>query len=114
MGPHQILQRCVMEEEVQNVLKEAHEGLAGSHTRLDTTARKVLLVRLWWPTLYNDAREWVLSCDTCQKANKPLKRDFMPLNPSHAQQLFERWGLDFVSPLKVSRARHYRYIVVAT
>ena len=38
----------------------------------------------------------------------------MPLNPSHAQELFERWGLDFISPLKVSRARHCQYIVVAT
>ncbi|XP_059073276.1 uncharacterized protein LOC131874069 [Cryptomeria japonica] len=38
----------------------------------------------------------------------------MPLNPSHAQELFERWGLDFVEPLKVSHARQCRYIVVAT
>lgn len=93
-----------MEEEVQSVLREAHEGLAGGHMGLDTTAQKVLLTGLWWPTLYNDAQEWVLSCDTSQRANEPLKRDSMPLNPSHAQELFERWGLDFVGPLKVSRA----------
>ena len=62
----------------------------------DTTARKVLLARtLWWPTLYADAKKWVVSCDTCQWASKPLKRDFMPLSPSQPQELFERWGLDF-------------------
>ena len=38
----------------------------------------------------------------------------MPLNPSQAQELFERWGLDFIGPLKVSRTRRCRYIVVAT
>ncbi|XP_059064646.1 uncharacterized protein LOC131856750 [Cryptomeria japonica] len=34
---------------------------------LDTTALKVLLAGLWWPTLYNDAWEWVVGCDTCQR-----------------------------------------------
>lgn len=53
-----------------------------------------------------------MSCDTCQRAGKPLKRDFMPLNPSNAQELFERWGLDFVGQLKTSK-RRCRYIVVA-
>lgn len=43
-----------------------------------------------------------------------MKRDFIPLNPLHAQEHFERWGLDFVEPLKVSKTRRCRYIVVAT
>lgn len=29
MGPDKILRRCVMEEEISSVLKEAHDGLAG-------------------------------------------------------------------------------------
>ena len=81
---------------------------------LDTTARKILLAGLWWLTVYNDARKWVVGCDTCERARKPLKRDFMLLNPSHAQELFEQWGLDFVGPLKVSRMHRCQYIVVAT
>lgn len=38
----------------------------------------------------------------------------MPLNPSQAQELFEWWGLDSVEPLKVSRTRICRYIIIAT
>lgn len=114
MGPNQVLRRCVLEEEIQGVLREAQEGPVGGHMGPDTTARKVLLAGLWWPTLHNDAREWVTSCDTCQRVGRPLKRDFMPLNPSNAQELFERWGLDFIGPLKPSRARRCEYIVVAT
>lgn len=64
--------------------------------------------------MYNDTRVWVVACNTCQRARKPLKRDFMPLNPSHAKELFEWWGLDFVRPLKVSKTQRCRYIVVAT
>lgn len=67
MGPDQILRRCILEEEIQGVLREAHEGPAGGHMGLDTMARKVLLAGLWWLTLHNDAREWVTSCDTCQR-----------------------------------------------
>lgn len=104
MGPDQILRQCVLEEEIPGVLREAHEDVAGGHMGPDMTARKVLLAGLWWLTVHNDAREWVTSCDTCQRAGRPLKRDFMPLNLSNAQELFERWGLDFIGPLKPSRA----------
>lgn len=37
----------------------------------------------------------------------------MPLFPSQPHELFERWGLDFVGPLKVSNMQRCR-IVVAT
>ena len=78
MGPDHILRWCVLEEEIPKVLKEAHEGLAGGHTGPDTTTRKILLARLSWPTMYNDTRDWVVGCDTCQRARKLLKRYFMP------------------------------------
>ena len=65
MGPDQILRRCILKEEILKVLKEAHEGLVGGHMGLDTTVRKILLAGLWWPTVHNDAREWVIACDTC-------------------------------------------------
>ena len=112
-GSNHILQRCVLEEEIPQVLKEAHEGPVGGHMGPDTTVRKILLAGLWWPIVYNDAREWVVECDTCQRAGKLPKRDFMPLYLSHAQERFERWGLDFIGPLKVSKIRRCQYIVVA-
>lgn len=102
MGPNEVLQRCVMEEEISGVLRESHEGQARQHMGSNARAWKVLLVGLWLPTLYADAQEWVLSCDTCQRVGKPLKRDFMPLFPSQPQELFECWGLNFVRPLPTS------------
>lgn len=38
MGHDQILRRCVMEEEIIGVLKEAHDWLAGGHMGLDAIA----------------------------------------------------------------------------
>ena len=54
-------------EKVPSVLRESHEGLAGGHMGPDTMTRKLLLAGLWWPTLYNDVREWVIDCNTCQR-----------------------------------------------
>lgn len=75
---------------------------------LDATARKVLFAGLWWSTLHNDGHEWVVGCDTCQRTGKPLKWDFVPLFPSQPQELFERWDLDLVGPLKVSNMHRYQ------
>lgn len=102
MGPNKVLRRCMMQEEIPGVLKESHEELARGHMGPNATARKVLLVGLWWLTLHSDAREWVVRCDTCQRVGKPLKQDFIRLFPSQPKELFKRWGLDFVGPLKVS------------
>lgn len=59
-----------MKEEIPSVLKEAHDGLAGGRMGPNATASKVLLAGLWWPTVHTNAREWVVRCDTCQRAGK--------------------------------------------
>lgn len=46
LGSDGILRRCVLEEEILRVLRESHEGLAGGHMGLDTTAWKILLAGL--------------------------------------------------------------------
>lgn len=77
MGPNHVLQRCVIQEEILTVLKESHEGLARGHLRPDATTHKVLLVGLWWLMVRIDAWEWLVGCDTYQRIDKPLKRDYM-------------------------------------
>lgn len=112
MGLDQVLRKCVMQEEIPGVLRESHEELARGHMEPDAIMQKALLER-WWPTLHTDAREWVLGCDTCKRVGKLLKWDFMPLFPSQPQELFERWGLDFIGPLKASHMHRCKYTVVA-
>lgn len=114
MGPDKVLRRYVIEEEIMGILRESHEGLVGDHMGPDVTTRKVLLAGLWRPTLYADARKWVLTCATCQRARKPLKIDFMLSFPSQPQELFKQWGLEFVQPLPASSTHRCKYILVAT
>ena len=51
MGMDDILRRCVLEHERDNIMYEAHYGPAGVHFQADTTAKKIQQSRLWWPTL---------------------------------------------------------------
>lgn len=81
-----------MEEEVRGVLKEGHDGLAGGHMGPNATTRKVLLAGLWWPTLHTDAQEWVIGCDTCQRAGKPLE-GFHASLPLAAARAIQTMGL---------------------
>lgn len=60
-------------------------------------------------------QKYVKKCDPCQRIGKPTTRSAMPLHPILAQIPFEKWGIDFVRPIKPpSRRGQCRYILIAT
>ena len=59
MGLDDILRRCVLEHERNNIMYEAHYGPAGGHFQADTTAKKIQQSGLWWPTLHRDCKKFV-------------------------------------------------------
>ena len=56
MGLDDILRRCVLEHERNNIMHEAHYGPTRGHFQADTIAKKIQQSGLWWPTLYKDAK----------------------------------------------------------
>jgi hypothetical protein len=99
LGLDNILRRCVLNHERQDILWECHNGVAGGHVGGKATAQKVLQAGLWWATLFKDAKEYARSCDTCQRVGKPSHRDELPLQPVRALQAFEKWVVDFIGPI---------------
>lgn len=49
----------VPESKYLEVLHHAHAGIAGGHFSGITTAKTILWSSLWWPTLHQDALEFV-------------------------------------------------------
>ena len=45
----------------------------------DTTAKAIMTAGLWWPTLFQDAKEYVKRCEDCQRTKVPIRKDNMPL-----------------------------------
>ena len=90
-GPHLykegvdgIIRRCVPEHEQGQILWKCHSEAYGGHHAGDRTAHKVLQSGFYWPTLFKDARKFVLSCDECQRIGNIGKRQEMPMNYSLA------------------------------
>ncbi|KAK1666958.1 hypothetical protein QYE76_055117, partial [Lolium multiflorum] len=66
-GVDGIMRRCVPEYEQQEILSKCHGSAYGGHHAGERTAQKVLQSGFYWPTLFKDARKFILSCDECQR-----------------------------------------------
>ena len=68
-----VLLKCVDETESKSIFKDMHEGICGGHYMAKTTTHKILRAGFCWPTLFNDAHNFVKLCDTCQRFSGKLK-----------------------------------------
>ncbi|XP_074352271.1 uncharacterized protein LOC141691431 [Apium graveolens] len=66
-GFSKALLRCVDEEEGNYILREVHEGICGNHSWGSSLAMKVLRQGYYWPTMKEDAINFVRACDRCQR-----------------------------------------------
>lgn len=114
-GKDKQLRLCVTKAEYIKVLEPAHAGLSRGHFFADTTAKAIMTAGLWWPTLFQDAAEFVKRCDQCQRVKVPIRKDNMPLRPMMGARAFAKWGIDFVGPINPPAHRtRAQYIIVAT
>ena len=60
-----LIRRCIPQDETRDALRHCHALDVGGHFGVSKTASKVLQSSFWWPTLFKDAREYVLICDRC-------------------------------------------------
>eukprot|EP00253_Pinus_taeda_P029787 PITA_29787 len=111
LGPDQILRHCVREEEVFDILLTCHDGPCGGHFATKRIAFKILQVGYYWPTLHQDVRRYISQCDRCSRMGKPTPRHEMPLQPQVTLEPFEKWGMDFLSPINPP-LRQRSYIIV--
>lgn len=54
--------------------------------------------RLWWLTVFKDAKEYARACDVCQRTGKLYRRDEMPLHPVVELQPFYKWAVGPINP----------------
>ena len=96
----------------QLVLREAHDAALGGHFGMDKTLAR-LKQTYTWPNMSADVREYVRSCDQCQR-NKPaggktrglLQPLPVPTDP------WEEVSLDFVSGLPKTKDGHDCILVI--
>ncbi|GKV30684.1 hypothetical protein SLEP1_g39469 [Rubroshorea leprosula] len=57
---------CLTPYEAKYAVREVHEGVCGTHIGGKTLARKILRHGYYWPTMVEDAQNYVKKCPTCQ------------------------------------------------
>ena len=56
-----------MGEDAKYVLEEVHGGVCGDHMGVKSLVRKIMRTGYFWPTMQQDAAEFVKKCDSCQR-----------------------------------------------
>jgi hypothetical protein len=114
-GPDQETRLCVPTKEQHGIITHLHDGSAGGHQGPDTTIKKILSAKYWWPTLHKDVYAHTKNCHACQVSTTNFRyQGKVPLKSTPPLGPFQRWGLDFVGPIRPATCQGYKYILVAT
>jgi hypothetical protein len=109
--PDQIFRRCIPDNEVSSVIKFFHYEACGGHFSSRKTTTKILQSGFYWLTMFKDSHAFCKTCENYQKLGSISKRHMMPLNPILVIEIFDCWGIDFMSPFPPSFG--FFYILVA-
>ncbi|CAG8559382.1 16235_t:CDS:2 [Cetraspora pellucida] len=102
--------RVLKKDEIRAILFSMHDDPLAGHFGFQATYQRIA-TRYYWPQIGNDIKEYVRTCEWCQKKKKPCTKE--PLYPIKIGQAFDRIGIDIVGPLPIT-SKNNRYIVVAT
>lgn len=60
-----MLLNCLLQDEAQETMEQFHKGDCGRHLYWKTTAKKILRVGLYWPSLFADVYKKVANYWEC-------------------------------------------------
>nr|AAT77832.1 putative gag-pol precursor [Oryza sativa Japonica Group]ABF96916.1 retrotransposon protein, putative, Ty3-gypsy subclass [Oryza sativa Japonica Group] len=102
-GVLQPLLRCISFAEGEEMAKEVHQGLCGSHQAARTVVSKVFRQGVYWPTVLKVCVEQIKKCESCQRHGRSRTAPQYDLQPIAPIWPFARWGLDIIGPFPVAR-----------
>ncbi|GJZ30484.1 reverse transcriptase domain-containing protein [Tanacetum coccineum] len=78
--PDNLMRRCVAGSEILEILAHCHSGPTVGHHSASITGRKVYESGFYWPSIFKDAKDYVMRCDACQRSGNISSRNEMPQN----------------------------------
>ncbi|XP_074346833.1 uncharacterized protein LOC141685638 [Apium graveolens] len=90
--------KCIGLEEAKYCLAEVHEGICGDHMSAKALAHKIIRQGYYWPTIHQDAIEFIKKCKECQLFSNVSR--ISPVLPSSVLSPipFAVWGIDIMRP----------------
>ena len=89
-----------------DVLTAMHGDLPGGHYGTQRTYT-TLRLKYFWKGMYNDCKNWVLSCLSCNQRKNPVRPLKAELHPLPAVMTNERWAMDIVTLPRTERGNRY-------
>ena len=106
-----LLRRCVPTAEGIQIIDKCHSAPYGGHCGIFHTQAKIWQSGFYWPSMYEDTRDFIKRCRKCQMQGGITSRDAMPLNFDLQVELFDVWGIDFMGSFP--KSKDCEYILVA-
>ena len=105
---------CANKKEYLPILDQSHASIASGHFSANITTKAILMSKIWWLILFQDANAYVQACDECQRFKNSIRSHNMPLHPLAGARAFAKWDIDFVVPIDPLAYRTQdQYIIVA-
>jgi hypothetical protein len=84
-----LLRRCVPAEEGIKIIQRCHSSPYGGHYGAFRTHAKIWQSGFFWPTMYEDTKDFIRRCGACQSHGNINSRDAMPLINNLQIELFD-------------------------
>nr|GEW00210.1 reverse transcriptase domain-containing protein [Tanacetum cinerariifolium] len=86
--------RYVRPLQAEFVIIEIHEGSCSMHAGPRSVVAKVIRLGYYWPTMHEDARDMIRTCNDCQIHRPVTRNPQQSLTLIMALWLFYKWGID--------------------
>ena len=93
-----LLRCCVPTVEGQKIIEKCHAAPYGGHYGVFRTQAKIWQSGFYWPSMYEDTRNFIRRCPNCQRHGGIIARNVMPLTYNLQVELFDVWGIDYMRP----------------
>src|SRR4051812_2618874 len=94
-----MFRRCAMEFQIPKILEHCHVLQADGHHGAVRTASRVLQSGFYWPTLHEDAHDFVSNCETCQRTGILERRPMRPCTWVNEIDAYDVWEVSLMGPL---------------
>jgi transposase InsO family protein len=107
-----ILMRCILRDQVHELLQEIHAGTCGHHAGLRSLVGKAFRQGFYWPTAVADSKDIVRRCEGCQFYARQTHLPTQALQTIPITWPFAVWHLDMVGPLRQASGGFTHLLVV--
>ena len=93
-----LLRRCVPTTAVRKIVEKCHATPYGGHYGVFRTQAKIWQSGFYWPSMYEDTKNFIRRCSNYERHGGITARNAMPLNYNLQVKLFDVWGIDYMGP----------------